>query len=200
MLIFPDDIYPTECVWRLKAQTEVFSNPFNSACQTLELPGAAWEAQLRFDSLTRAKGAILHSTLAQLRGAAGRILLWDHAFATPRGSAQGTPLVHGANQVGNRLTVRGCQANSEFLRIGDYFQLGNQLHIVTAQAIANAQGQCQLQFEAPMRHIPVDGMALITVRPCAVMRLKDDDQGGRRSTSRLILSSLTLSFIEDVSL
>lgn len=200
MLIFPDDIYPSECVWRLKAQTEVFSNPFNSARQTLELPGAAWEAQLRFDTLTRAKGAVLFGLLAQLRGAAGRVLLWDHAFARPRGPALGAPVVHGANQVGNRLTLRGALPSSLFLCRGDYFQLGNQLHLLTADAISDASGQCQLQFEAPLRYPPQDGMALITHRPCAVMMLKDDDQGGRRSSSRLILSSLTLSFVEDVRL
>lgn len=200
MLIFPDDIYPTECVWRLKSQTEVFSNPFNSSRQTLELPGAAWEAQLRFDTLTRAKGATLFGLLAQLRGAAGRILLWDHAYANPRGSALGAPVVHGAGQFGHQLTVRGCQPNTLFLRTGDYFQLNNQLHIMTADATANALGHCQILFEAPMRHIPNDGTALITRKAKAVMMLKDDDQGGRRSTKRLILSSLTLSLIEDVSL
>ncbi|MCU8031772.1 hypothetical protein L5M51_18730 [Shewanella sp. SM73] len=200
MLIFPDDIYPTECVWRLKSQTEVFSNPFNSSRQTLELPGAAWEAQLRFDTLTRPKGAVLYGLLAQLRGASGRILLWDHAYAQPRGAALGAPVVHGSGQVGNRLTIRGCQASTLFLCVGDYFQLGDQLHLMTADATANALGQCQLLFESPMRHIPVDGTALITRKAKAVMMLKDDDQGGRRSTKRLILSSLTLSLIEDVSL
>lgn len=201
ILTFPDNIFPTECIWRLLPNTEVFSNPFNNARQTLEQPGAAWEARLRFDTLTRERGAVLHALVAKLRGAAGRIALWDHASPGPLGAAGGLPVVDGAGQWGNRLNVRGCPLSTPaWLKQGDYFQLGNQLHLLTENANTDASGRTLLIFEAPLRHVPTDGTGLILTRPAAVMMLKDDDQGGRRSSKRLVLSSMSLIFVEDVSL
>jgi len=199
MLTFPSDIFPTECDWRLVPRTQVFSNPFNGSVQTLSLPGAYWQAQLSFANLSRDQGARLHALITQLRGPSGRIQLWDHAFASPRGNAGGNPVIDGAGQVGGQIAIRGCTPSSLFLKTGDYCQMGLQRVIVTADAIANATGRCTLQVEAPIRYAPANGSAIIVNKASSVMMLKDDDQGGRRSSKKLVLSSLSLTFIEDVN-
>ena len=199
LLAFPSDIFPTECDWRLVPRTQVFSNPFNGSVQTLSLPGAYWQAQLSFANLSRDHAARLHALITQLRGPSGRIQLWDHAFATPRGAAGGNPTINGAGQVGGLLNIKGCTPSSVFLKTGDYCQIGLQRVMVTADAIANATGLCTLQVEAPIRYAPANGSAIIVNKASAVMMLKDDDQGGRRSSKKLVLSSLSLTFFEDVN-
>jgi len=199
MLTFPSDIFPTECDWRLVPRTQVFSNPFNGSVQTLSLPGAYWQAQLSFANLSRDQGARLHALITQLRAPSGRIQLWDHAFASPRGPAGGNPVIDGAGQVGGQIAIRGCAPSSLFLKTGDYCQMGLQRVIVTADAIANDTGKCILQVVAPIRYAPANGSAVIVNKACSVMMLKDDDQGGRRSSKKLVLSSFSLTFIEDVN-
>ncbi len=199
MLTFPADIYPTQCDWRLVPRTMVFSNPFNGSRQTMSLPGAYWQAQLSFSNLSRDKGAQLHALVSQLRGPSGRILLWDHAFSSPRGLATGNGVVNGANQLGGQLNISGVTPSQRFLRLGDYCQIANQLVILTRDAMADSLGNCVLIFEAPLRYAPANGSVIITQKASAVMMLKDDNQGGRRSSKRLVLSGLTLTFIEDVS-
>jgi hypothetical protein len=199
LLVFPSDIFPTECDWRLVPRTQVFSNPFNGSVQTLSLPGAYWQVQLSFANLSRDHAARLHALITQLRGPSGRIQLWDHAFATPRGAAGGNPTINGAGQVGGLLNIKGCTPSSVFLKTGDYCQIGLQRVMVTADAIANATGLCTLQVEAPIRYAPANGSAIIVNKASAVMMLKDDDQGGRRSSKKLVLSSLSLTFFEDVN-
>ncbi len=198
MALFPDDIYPTECYWKLVTVSEVFETPWSKSRQTMTL-AQYWQAELTFASLNRDKGARLHGLLTKLRGPAGRIELWDHAFATPRGNGGGYPVVDGAGQSGNVLNIRGATPNVTWLKVGDYFQLGNQLHIMTEDASTDASGRCQLEFEAAMRYSPADGAYLNLNKPTATMMLKDDDQGGRRSSKRLILSSTTVTFVEDVT-
>lgn len=199
ILAFPTDIHPTSCDWRLVPRTMVFSNPFNGTRQTMSLPGAYWQAQLSFSNLSRDKGAELHALVSQLRGPSGRIQLWDHAFASPRGLAGGNAVVNGANQLGGQLNISGVTPSMRFLRLGDYCQIANQLVILTRDAMADSLGNCLLTFEAPLRYAPVNGSPIITQQASAVMMLKDDNQGGRRSSKRLVLSGLTLTFIEDVS-
>ncbi|MBY6223554.1 hypothetical protein [Ferrimonas balearica] len=197
MHTFPPNLLPTQCDWRLVSRTQVFQSPFGGSAQTLELPGAYWQARLTFANLNREQGARLHAFVQQLRGASGRVALWDHAFATPRGPVFGTPVVNGANQRGNRLNVAGLQANTPFLSVGDYCGIDGQLVILTEAASADQQGRATLVFEPPLRRAPPSGAPIVTTRPTARMRLKDDNQGGRRSTKRRVLSSMTLTFVED---
>lgn len=199
MFDFPSNLHPTQCDWRLVSRTQVFQSPFGGSAQTLEQPGAYWQARLTFANLNREQGARLHALVQQLRGASGRIALWDHAFATPRGPVLGTPVVNGDNQSGNRLNVAGLQANTLFLSIGDYCGIEGQLVILTEAASADELGQATLVFEPPLRQSPASGTPIITTRPTARMRLKDDNQGGRRSTKRRVLSSMTLTFVEDIA-
>ncbi len=200
MLTFPDGIHPTECAWQLVSRSKQFKNPYtNGGGQTLALPGVYWTATLTFGVLTRAQAALMAGFIAEMNGMAGSMQIWDHAFATPQGNAGGTPVVDGNGQSGITLNIRGCTPSVTWLKTGDYFQLGNQLHIMTADAATDVTGRCTLRFRAPMRQQPADGTALITIKPKAIMRLKDDNQGMRRSTKKLVISSFSLELEEDIT-
>ncbi|WP_299001796.1 hypothetical protein [uncultured Shewanella sp.] len=198
MLTFPEGIYPTSCDWRLVHRTKVFTNPYSNQTQTLSLPGAYWHAKLQFANLTRAQGQTLHAFVSNMQGMAGRVKLFDHAFSAPRGHGRGTPFVKGSNQTGNQLAIDGVESGT-FLQAGDYCQIGEQLVILTSDATASSDGECVLNFQAALRRAPADGSPIIVQSPCAVMQLKDDNQGLRRSTKSRVISSFSLEFIEDVS-
>ncbi|PKG73179.1 hypothetical protein CXF86_18920 [Shewanella sp. GutCb] len=195
MLSFPADIYPTQCDWRLVRRTKAFRNPYNNQLQTLSLPGAYWQAQLTFDKLSRAQGAQMHAFVVKMQGMAGRTKLHDHAIINPAYTS--TPVVSGVGQLGKQLKVGGCFPGL-FLPSGYYVQVGEQLLVLTDDAVADAGGACRLQFEPALRQSPPNGTALVIDKPSATMMFTDDNQGMRRSSKRLVLSSFSLSFVEDI--
>ena len=84
---------PSGLTFSLKPNTQVFQSPLTQATQTLEMPGARWVAVLTWSELTDAEIRLMRAFLAQLRGRAGRLALWDMAFEAPAGIATGTPVV-----------------------------------------------------------------------------------------------------------
>jgi hypothetical protein len=84
---------PSGLTFSLKPNTQAFQSPLTRATQTLEMPGARWVAVITWSELVAAEIRALRAFLAQLRGRAGRLSLWDMAFETPAGIATGTPVV-----------------------------------------------------------------------------------------------------------
>ena len=73
-----------------------------------------FEAEIQLPPMTRAEGEQWVSFLIKLKGMQGTFLLGDPAGATPRGSAAttaGTPVVNGAGQVGDDLSISGLPAD-----------------------------------------------------------------------------------------
>ncbi|MCG9755040.1 hypothetical protein L1D40_07370 [Shewanella insulae] len=160
----------------------------------MSLPGAYWQAQLTFANLSRTQGAILHAFVASMQGMAGRVKLHDHAIINP--AYGGAPVVSGSGQAGKQLNVIGCLPGA-FLSAGHYVQVNSQLLVLTADAVADAGGACSLVFEPALRNAPANGTAIVVDKPSATMMFSDDNQGMRRSSKRLVLSSVSLSFVED---
>ena len=196
ILIWPADLIPSSQQYYLTFTTRQFKSPFTNASQTMEFPASAWQCQLTFTNLKRDQLRELEVFLIQLRGAAGRFRLGDQANAEPRGLAQGTPVVDGANQTGSVLNIRGCTASQDFLKVGDYITVNNELKRLIADANADAAGNTVLRFEPNLRRSPADGDAVIVRNAYAVMRLSDDKQN---KTKRVpMFGSVTLNLIEDI--
>lgn len=70
----------------LVSNTQVFENPLTGQAQTLERPGARWQASYTLPPMKRAEAAQWQSFLAQLRGGAGRFYGFDPDAKTPRGT------------------------------------------------------------------------------------------------------------------
>lgn len=165
---------PSGLTWRLVHNTQTFISPLNGASQTVELPGARWEASLTWANLTDAEIRQVRAWLASLRGRAGRFYLHDMSHPTPAGTATAA-LVNGAGQAGASLVVDGMGAGAT-LKAGDYFSVNGELKMLTADATANASGQATLVFEPPLRVSPADNAVLTLTQPTCTMRLADDAQ------------------------
>lgn len=172
----PSGTVPNAVTFSLVPNTQAFSSPLDQSTQTVELPGARWTFSLQYPPLDAADARVLKAFLAQLRGMAGRFYLWDHSQPVPRGAVGGSPVVNGAGQSGASLVTSGWSANRTVLKVGDYFQVGGELKIVTADVVSNGSGAATITFEPPLRTSPSNGVAIVTTKASAVFRLVDDKQ------------------------
>lgn len=72
ILTWPDAVRPATIAWHLRPNTSAFVSPLTGTVQTIELPGAAWVAEITLDFVTEAKWRAWTAFLARLRGQAGR--------------------------------------------------------------------------------------------------------------------------------
>ncbi len=122
---------PSGLTFSLKPNTQAFQSPLTRATQTLEMPGARWVAVITWSELVASEIRALRAFLAQLRGRAGRLSLWDMAFETPAGIATGTPVVR------NRTNLLRY---SEQLALAPWSQFVNADVDVTADAVTAPDG------------------------------------------------------------
>lgn len=162
--------------WALVSNTQVATSPLSQSVQTLEMPGARWQASLPYVGLTDSDLAALQAFMVALNGQAGRFYLWNMARPTPRGSAGGTPVVAGAAQVGKTLVTSGWTPSTTVLKAGDFFGAGGELKMITADAVSDSSGNATLAFGPALRASPASGSVVVTNRPTAVFRLSADTQ------------------------
>lgn len=162
----------------LRSNTLSFMSPLNGTVQTLEFPGSKWGGAYSLPPMKRVVAAAWLGFFVQLRGGAGRFYGFDPGAKTPQGVASGAPLVDGAGQYpGNTLVTDSWPISTTGLLLpGDYFQVGDELKMVTASVGSNGSGQATITFEPPLRAAPVDNAAIIYTNPKCVMRLANDDQ------------------------
>lgn len=196
VLTFPA-IVAKNNVFGLRSNTMAFSSPMNRDARTKENPGAAWFAAMEFSrsELSRADMRALAAFLAQLRGMSGRFYLYDHAHPTPLGTPGGTPLVNGVGQTGVSLITDGWIASTNIFAVGDYFQVGDELKIITAPVTSDSLGNATLTFEPPLRVAPADNAAIVWDKPKCIMRLSSDDQAQWR-TEPPLRSTIVLDCVE----
>jgi len=113
------------------------------------------------------------------RLAAGRFYGFDPDHRAPRGAydaGQDTPLVDGAAQTGNALALDGFRAAATvgILEPGDYFQVGDELKIITERLDCDSSGDATVTFEPALVAAPADDAPLILVNPVAIMQLAGD--------------------------
>lgn len=162
----------------LRSNTLDFTSPLNRTTQTLEFPGAHWAGAFTLPPQKRPTAAAWLSFYVQLRGGAGRFYGFDPGARSPRGIASGSPLVNGAGQYpGNTLVTDAWPVSITGLLLpGDYFQVGDELKMVTAIVSSNGSGSATITFEPPLRAAPVDNAPIIYTNPTCIMRLANDDQ------------------------
>ena len=161
----------------LIANTQTFRSPLDGTVQTLELTGARWRVNYELPPMKRVQAAAWTAFLTELLGSAGRFFGFDPDARSPRGSGLGSPLVNGAGQTGKSLIVDGWSAlETGLLLPGDYFEVGGELKMATAQVVSDSSGEATLAFTPPLRTSPADGAALTLVNPKVTMMLADDEQ------------------------
>ena len=106
--------------------TAVSQSVFTLRQQIYKHTGERWEAEIKLPAMARASAEQWVAWLLSMRGREGTFLLGDPVGKTPRGSAGGTPVVNGAGQTGDSISIDGCTASQTgWLKAGDYIQLGS---------------------------------------------------------------------------
>ena len=160
----------------LRFNTQRFTSPLNGFTQRLNLPGAKWFVTYTLAASKRAEIAAIQGFLAQLRGGSNTFYGYDPDAKTLLGIGGGTPLVKGASQTGASLNVDGCPlSTTDWLKLGDYFEVNGELKMVTADVDTNGTGEATITFEPPLRNSPADNAAVNITTPRVKMMLVDDD-------------------------
>jgi len=193
-------INPSSFSMKLRPNTIVFESPLNGAVQTVELPGARWMCEIGYDSLAKADRLLIQAFLAQLRGRAGRVYLWDMSHPQPQGIASGSPLVKGSLQTGASLITDGwTTSQSPIIKAGDLIGVNGELKRVVVDANSDGSGEATITFEPPLRASPPDNASITTIKPKFTAMLTDDDQDSYASRTALYNfrdGGLTLRFVE----
>lgn len=174
---WPSSLRPTRVDLSLQTNTQTFTSALDGSDQMAVLPGARWVATVTFPRLRGASARALRAFLAALAGPAGRFYLPVFDQPAAAGSASGSGVVSGAGQTGSSLVTSGWTASQTGLLLaGDYIQVGNALHMVTADVDSDGSGAATLSIAPPLRTSPADLAPIVTASPACVMALADDQQ------------------------
>lgn len=175
ILTFPA-IVPNAVEWGLQSNTQNTRSELDGTVQTLSLPGDIWTGTLTFSNKQDPDARTLRAFLASLRGQAGRFYLSPPGYRRV-GTGTGTPLVKGAAQTGSTIITDGWDINQiAAICAGDYFQIGTELKMATADGNTSASGEMTISFVPPIRVSPADNSAVVVTSPKAIMMLKDGNQ------------------------
>lgn len=148
------------------------TSPFTGSDQVYEWPGEYWVARVTLGDLPRTEVQRWHGWVAALRGPVGTFLIGDPSVTGPLGAGGGTPVVDGSGQTGRVLATRGWPNGvAGVLVAGDMIQIGNRLHMVTADAASDGGGDAALDIWPRLRESPDDGAAVVTAAPKGLFRL-----------------------------
>jgi hypothetical protein len=131
-------------------------SPFDGTEQTLELPGAKWQAELRFDRLRESEWRQMQAFLSALRGKAGRFYWGPNGYQPRRGTDPANwsgdlPRIRTSGQTGTSLDTTGWRGQAMPARIGDWIHWIDSsgrpsFHMVTADVGAMDRTSTNLQI------------------------------------------------------
>ena len=156
----------------LQAAVAQVTSPFSLQSQVQDWGGRAWAYDIQLTPTEGADGRALSVFFDALAGAFGRFLFADPSIDQ---SVPGSPVVNGAGQTGETLSVGGLTPSALAFRVGDFFSLGSglntRLYRVTADVTADASGEASLPIIPRLRSSPDDNAALEVVAPKVLLRM-----------------------------
>lgn len=165
-----------------------------------ENTGERWILNISYRALSPQYGKDLMGFICALRGSVGTFLWGDKNTGTPSGIATGTPLVNGAGQQGAKtLNTKGwTNSITGILKRGDFFQIGNRLHIVTQDANSNGSGLSTLDIFPAVRDVLTDGQAITISNPKGLFRLLTSNQILMNTSAQDKLYDFTVVAVEAI--
>jgi hypothetical protein len=156
-------------------------SPFTYAGQAHAYAGQMWQADINLPPMHEDDAEQWVAWLISLRGQLGTFLFGVPSRATPRGSAEGSPLVAGSGQTGGTLNIDGADADqATFLKAGDYIQLGtgasSTLHKVLVDAATDGSGAASLELWPHMRSSPTNNSSVVISSAKGLFRLASNEQ------------------------
>lgn len=188
-------IEPSTIEMGIVYNTQVSTSPLSGDVKTLELPGARWRVRMSFNDLEPEETRPLLAWLSDLRGSAGRFLVYDFSHAIPRGGT-----ISANYSVTTRSTITLSSVTGGGLQVGDLFSIrpaGStvpELKMVTQIMSANVY-----RFEPIARRLPaayIGGVFGIRTTAYAHMMLTSDDQSFHATAEKGLISNITIEAIE----
>ncbi len=174
-----------EADFHLERITAISKSAFTGQQQVTAHPGNWWAFQAQLPPMKRETAALWQVFLMELRGQEGTFELVPPDGHTPRGTPAGSPLVKGGSQTGNTLLTDGWTPSApNVLKQGDYFQVGTELKMITADVSADGAGEATLTFEPVLRASPADNAPIVTSNPKARMRMLTNLAGWKISAAQ----------------
>ena len=168
----PDGIVPRSMDLTLASNTKLFESTFNKSTTTAKFAGDRWQMTMNFENLDDEIDA-LSVFIYQIGGMSGRVRV--PPFHRLGKNAEGTPKVQGANNTGGLLTTDEWLPSRVVLKAGAFFQVGEELKMVTEDIVSDVNGNATLKFVPWLRSSPADGADIITNKPTGLFRLSDDE-------------------------
>lgn len=176
-LVLPDTTSFATFNFGLIANTQTFRSPLDRTVQTLELTGTRWRVDYRLVPMKRIRAAPWASFLAELNGQSGRFYAIDPSAVSPQGSGgSDAPLVNGTLQTGKLLITDDWTVSQTGLLVpGDYFEVNNELKMVTASLNSDGGGNATIAFTPSLRSSPSENAPLTLINPKVTMMLRNED-------------------------
>lgn len=204
---WPDDLVPYAGSFYLQPHTGGSESPFSRVPKVYGLSAPRWIASLSFRGgaagnvwgYTEAGllGSRIEAFIAQLEGRLNRVRLYD--FRRPAmQSIDWVPMASNLSAAlgDTEMTITGLTPNTRAVLRGDYLGGDERPHIITADAISDADGEAVVSFKPPLSAAIGAGDAIFG-SPTGLFRLTSDDAGANPSTVGE-LTQYTLDFVEDL--
>lgn len=173
-------------------------SPYTGKRQTINFAYAVWMFSGTYSKADLVFAGKLRSFLAQLEGKANLFRLPLPEYKAPStGYAGAAGLVNGANQTGKSLVTDGWTASAALFKEGDYFNINDELKIITADVSANGTGQATLNFEPAIRTSPADNLVLGVSNP-TILLCSTTDEAASWDLTPPILYDFKLDAIEAI--
>lgn len=135
---------------------------------------ALWRYSFNLPPMEEANGQIWASRLSQLSSLENTFKATPPNYDGPATGYSGSaPVVKGGSQTGKSLLCDGVSLSTDVLKEGDYFQVGSELKIATADASSDGNGDITINFEPKLRTSPADNATLDIQTPQATFRLME---------------------------
>lgn len=201
IITFPSGTgFPGFTGYSLKLGRKSFSlrSPFTGKRQLINTTYALWSFKGTFSKADKVFAGQLRAFMTQLEGQSNAFRLPLPEYAAPStGYVGAAGLVNGASQVGNSLITDGWTASAAIFKRGDYFNINDELKLITADVSANGSGQATLLFEPSIRVSPADNLALGVSNP-TVLLVSNEDDSANWDLAPPILYNFELDCIECV--
>lgn len=164
-------IQPDSASIGIAPNVQTFTSTLNAFQDFRELPGSRWFASFTWSSRQGADAKTLKAQFSSLNGPLG-IFRITPPDSESLGTFLGTGLVNGAGQTGNSLVTDGWDINQPILgHAGDYFEINNELKILTENVVSDGSGNATFVFSPVIRKSPADGSSVITADPKLTARI-----------------------------
>lgn len=204
MAIFTFDIVTfgaNSAVIRYATNEQIFISPFSGATQIALRGGNRFIVTLDWRAISENKRAEVLGFFAQLNGKEHRFRVHDPSHVQ-RGALGGTPLVMGASQTGDTLSIdAGPTSQTDWLKRNDYINVVDipQLCKVTADVNTDGSGQATIPITPPLRQSPADDSSVDITLPTGDFIMMTDLEWSNTPGAVDALSDVSVIGLEDIA-